>query len=115
MGNDPLAAPFPGICVARVRFTLLLTTGLMRGMVAVCLTSRPGCTRPSNTTGTEVVPMVVLRGAGIPGVVIAAVIMGMVTFGSGLLNVPGNVMSIFLGLSLIGVIALQRWFGWRGE
>ena len=40
------------------------------------------------------------------GVVIAALIMGMVTFGLGLLNVPGIVMSIFVGLLLIVVIAL---------
>ena len=42
------------------------------------------------------------------GVVLAAFIMGLVTFGFGLLNVPGIVMSIFLGLMLIGVIALPR-------
>jgi rhamnose transport system permease protein len=34
--------------------------------------------------------------------------MGLVTFGLGLLNVPGIVMSIFIGLLLIGVIALPR-------
>ena len=38
--------------------------------------------------------------------VLAALIMGMVTFGFGLLNVPGIVMSIFIGLLLITVIAL---------
>ena len=49
----------------------------------------------------------ILGGSGtIPGVVIAALIMGMVTFGFGLLNVPGIVMSIFIGLLLIVVIAL---------
>ena len=32
----------------------------------------------------------------------------MVTFGFGLLNVPGIVMSIFIGLLLIAVIALPR-------
>ncbi len=37
---------------------------------------------------------------------IAAFIMGLVTFGLGLLNVPGIVMSIFIGLLLIIVIAL---------
>ena len=54
-------------------------------------------------------------GAGsIPGVVIAAFVMGLVTFGLGLLNVPGIVMSIFIGLMLIGVIALPRlWKMWR--
>ena len=42
----------------------------------------------------------------IPGVVLAAVIMGLVTFGLGLLNVPGIVMTIFIGALLIAVIAL---------
>jgi len=49
----------------------------------------------------------ILGGAGtIQGVVLAALIMGLVTFGLGLLNVPGIVMSIFIGLLLIFVIAL---------
>ena len=49
----------------------------------------------------------ILGGAGsILGVVLAAFIMGLVTFGLGLLNVPGIVMSIFIGLLLIVVIAL---------
>jgi rhamnose transport system permease protein len=63
----------------------------------------------------EVVTMVVLGGVSIlggsgtiPGVVLAAVVMGLVTFGFGLLNVPGIVMSIFIGLLLIGVIAIPR-------
>ena len=51
----------------------------------------------------------ILGGSGtIPGVVIAALVIGMVTFGFGLLNVPGIVMSIFIGLLLIAVIALPR-------
>jgi rhamnose transport system permease protein len=46
-------------------------------------------------------------GAGsIPGVVLAACIMGLVTFGLGLLNVPSTVMSIVVGTLLIVVIAL---------
>jgi len=44
--------------------------------------------------------------SGILGVVIAAFVMGLVTFGLGLLNVPGIVMSIFIGLLLIITIAL---------
>lgn len=117
IGNNATAARFSGIRVARVRFVLFLLTGLTSGIAAVCLTSRLGSTRPSIATGMEleVVTMVVLGGINIlggsgtiPGVVLAALIMGMVTFGFGLLNVPGIVMSIFLGLLLIGVIALPR-------
>lgn len=117
IGNNATAALFSGIRVDRVRFILFLLTGLMSGVAAVCLTSRLGSTRPSIATGMEleVVTMVVLGGVNIlggsgtiPGVVLAAIIMGLVTFGFGLLNVPGIVMSIFLGLLLIGVIALPR-------
>lgn len=123
IGNNPTAALFSGIRVNRVRFILFLLTGVMSGIAAVCLTSRLGSTRPSIATGweLEVVTMVVLGGVNIlggsgtiPGVVLAAFVMGLVTFGFGLLNVPGIVMSIFIGLLLIGVIALPRmWARWR--
>ena len=47
---------------------------------------------------------------------LAAFIMGLVTFGLGLLNVPGIVMSIFIGLLLIVVIALPIvWRRLRGN
>jgi rhamnose transport system permease protein len=117
IGNNATAALFSGIRVARVKFVLFLMTGLMSGVAAVCLTSRLGSTRPSIAFGweLEIVTMVVLGGVSIlggsgsiPGVVIAALVLGMVTFGLGLLNVPGIVMSIFIGLLLIGVIALPR-------
>lgn len=117
IGNNATAAQFAGLRVARIRFILFLLTGLMSGIAAVCLTSRLGSTRPSIATGMEleVVTMVVLGGVNILGgsgrilgVVLAAFIMGCVTFGFGLLNVPGIVMSIFLGLLLIGVIAIPR-------
>ena len=117
IGNNPTGALFSGIRVQRVKFILFLLTGLMSGVAAVCLTSRLGSTRPSIASGMEleVVTMVVLGGVNIlggsgsiPGVVIAAFVMGLVTFGLGLLNVPGIVMSIVIGLLLIGVIALPR-------
>lgn len=115
IGNNPMAARFSGIPVDRVKFILFLLTGLMSGVAAVCLTSRLGSTRPSIAQGweLEVVTMVVLGGVSIlggsgtiAGVVIAAFVMGLVTFGLGLLNVPGIVMSIFIGLLLIVTIAL---------
>ena len=117
IGNNPTAALFSGVRVSRVKFVLFLLTGLMSGIAAVCLTSRLGSTRPSIAFGweLEIVTMVVLGGVSIlggsgtiPGVVLAAIVMGMVTFGFGLLNVPGIVMSIFVGLLLISVIALPR-------
>lgn len=119
-GNNQIGAQFSGIRTGRVKFMLFLLTGLMSGIAAICLTSRLGSTRPSIAFGweLEIVTMVVLGGVNIlggsgtiVGVVIAAFVMGMVTFGFGLLNVPGIVMSIFIGLLLIGVIALPKLFG----
>lgn len=125
IGNNPVAAAFSGIRVARVKFTLFLLTGLMSGVAAICLTARLASTRPSIAFGweLEIVTMVVLGGVSIlggsgsiPGVVIAAFVMGLVTFGLGLLNVPGIVMSIVIGALLIGVIALPRlWGKWRSQ
>ena len=115
IGNNQTAALFSGVRVGRVKFILFLLTGLMAGIASICLTSRLGSTRPSIALGVEleVVTMVVLGGVSIlggsgtiPGVMLAAFIMGMVTFGFGLLNVPGIVMSIFIGVLLISVIAL---------
>lgn len=115
IGNNEFAARFSGIPVERVKFILFLLTGVMSGVAAVCLTSRLGSTRPSIAQGweLEVVTMVVLGGVSIlggsgkiGGVVIAAFVMGLVTFGLGLLNVPGIVMSIFIGLLLIVTIAI---------
>ncbi|MDB5523336.1 MAG: branched-chain amino acid transport system / permease component family protein [Rhizobium sp.] len=124
IGNNQTAALFSGVKVARVKFILFVLTGLMAGVAAVCLTSRLGSTRPSIATGLELeaITMVVLGGININGgsgsilgVVLAALIMGLVTFGLGLLNVPGIVMSIFIGLLLILVIAIPVILGKIGR
>ncbi|WP_108395716.1 ABC transporter permease [Devosia submarina] len=123
IGNNDVAAEFSGVRVARTKFVLFCLTGLMSGMAAVLLTARLGSTRPSIAEGWELeaITMVVLGGVSIlggagtiVGVVLAALIMGLVTFGLGLLNVPGIVMSIFIGALLILVIALPiLWRMWR--
>ena len=125
IGNNPVAAQFSGVRVGRIKFILFCLTGLMAGIASVLITSRLGSTRPSIAQGyeLEVITMVVLGGVSIlggsgsiVGVVLAAFIMGLVTFGLGLLNVPGIVMSIFIGLLLIVVIALPIvWRRLRGN
>lgn len=123
IGNNAVAAQFSGVRVDRIKFVLFCLTGLMSGIAAVLLTARLGSTRPSIAEGWELeaITMVVLGGVSIVGgagsilgVVLAALIMGLVTFGLGLLNVPGIVMSIFIGGLLIVVIALPILFRmWR--
>lgn len=115
IGNNAFAARFSGLPVERIRMILFLLTGLAAGLAAVMLTSRLGSTRPSIALGWEldVVTIVVLGGISIqggsgtiPGVVLAAFVLGLVTYGLGLLNVPGIIMSIVVGAMLIGTIAL---------
>ncbi len=114
IGNNPFAARFSGLKVERIKFILFLASGVASGFAAIMLTSRLGSTRPSIALGWEldVVTIVVLGGVSIlggsgtiGGVVLAAFVMGLVTYGLGLLNVPGIIMSIVIGLMLITVIA----------
>jgi len=115
IGANPVASRFAGLRVDRYRFALFAVTGLFSGLAAVLLTSRLGSTRPSIAQGweLEIISMVILGGVSvwggkgsIAGVVLAALVFGLVTFGLGLMNIPGIVMSIFTGLLLILVVAV---------
>lgn len=114
IGNNPTAALFSGIDVQRHRLVLFGLVGLMSGLAAVFLTSRLGSTRPNIATAweLEVITMVVLGGVAInggagtiPGVFLAVFVLGFLTFGLGLLNVPGIVMTVLIGALLILAIA----------
>ena len=115
IGHNPVAALFSGLAVGRYRFALFAAVGAAAGLASICLTSRLGSTRPSIAIGweLEMITMVVLGGVSILGgagsilgVVLAAFLMGLVTFGLGLLNVPGIVMQVVIGALLVAVIAL---------
>jgi len=115
IGANPVASRFANVPVDRYRFALFALTGLFCGLAAVLLTSRLGSTRPSIAQGweLEIISMVILGGVSvwggkgsILGVVLAALVFGLVTFGLGLLNIPGIVMSIFTGALLILVVAV---------
>ena len=115
IGANPVASRFALLPVNRYRFCLFALTGLFSGLAAVLLTSRLGSTRPSIAQGweLEIISMVILGGVSvwggkgsILGVVLAALVFGLVTFGLGLMNIPGIVMSIFTGALLILVVAV---------
>ncbi|MDX2005528.1 MAG: ABC transporter permease [Meiothermus sp.] len=115
IGNNPEAARFSGIPVSLYRFALFVLSGTFAGLAAVFLTARISSTRPNIAQGWEldVITMVVLGGVsiaggvgGILGVVLAVLLLGMISFGLGLLNVPGIVASIAIGALLLTAIAL---------
>jgi rhamnose transport system permease protein len=115
MGANPVAAAHSGVSVDRYRFWLFVATGAASALASILLTSRLGSTRPSIAQGweLEIISMVILGGVSVAGgrgtvigVVLAAALMGFVTFGLGLRNVPGIVMSIVVGALLIIVAAI---------
>lgn len=117
MGTNPDATRYSGVNVARYRVALFAATGLMCGLAAVLLSSRLGSVRLNIASGWElqVITMVVLGGVGIAGgsgsivgVVLSIFVIGFLTFGLSLMNVPGIVMNIYVGLMLIGAIALPK-------
>jgi rhamnose transport system permease protein len=114
IGANPVSARFSGIRVARLRFWLFALSGLLSGLAAALLTARIGVVRPNIALGWEldIITVVIFGGVAIaggagsiPGVVLAALVLGFATFGLSLLNVPGIVITVLLGLLLIGSIA----------
>lgn len=116
-GANPVAARFSGIAVDRNRFWLFVFAGLMAALAAILLTGRIGSTRPNIASGWELdaVTMAILGGVAITGgrgsivgVVLAAVLLGTFTFGLGMFNVAGIVMSMIVGALLIVAMILPR-------
>jgi rhamnose transport system permease protein len=119
IGANRIASRFSGIAVERYRLALFVFAGLMAALSAVLLTGRIGSTRPNLAMGWELdaVTIVILGGVAIEGgrgsivgTVLAAVLLGSFTFGLGMLNVSGIVMSMIVGALLVGSMVLPRWF-----
>ena len=118
IGANRIASRFSGISVDRYRFALFVFSGLMAALAAVLLTGRIGSTRPNLALGWELeaVTIVILGGVAIEGgrgsivgTVLAAVLLGSFTFGLGMLNVSGIVMSMIVGALLVVSMVLPRW------
>jgi rhamnose transport system permease protein len=119
IGSNPIAARFSGIPVDRLRFILFAVSGALSGLAAALLAARLGSMRSNIAFGWEldIVTMVILGGVSIAGgigsilgVFLAVLVLGLVTFGMSLNNIPGQVVSVYTGALLIAVIAIPRIF-----
>jgi len=117
IGSNPIAARFSGIEVDRYRFALFVFAGLMAAVAAILLTGRIGSTRPNIAMGWELdaITMVILGGVAIEGgrgsivgTMLAVLLLGLFTFGMGMANVTGIVMSMVIGILLIVSMVLPR-------
>ncbi len=117
IGANPVAARFSGVAVGRYRFALFVLSGLMAAVAAILLTGRIGSTRPNIALGWELdaITMAILGGVAIEGgrgsivgTMLAVLLLGLFSFGMGMANVSGIVMSMVVGVLLIVSMILPR-------
>ena len=115
IGNNENAAIYSGVPVARIKLTIYTLSGFMAALAGLILAARFGSTRPDIGTGLElaVITAVVLGGVDINGgkgtmlgATLSLLLIGLMRFGMGLLNVQGQVQGIVIGLLLILSILL---------
>jgi rhamnose transport system permease protein len=110
IGNNEQAAKYSGVPVDRIKFILFVVSGFMSALAGLILAARFGSTRPDNGTGLElaVITAAVLGGLDINGgkgsmygATLALLLIGLLRFGMGLLNIQSQVQSMVIGLLLI--------------
>jgi rhamnose transport system permease protein len=103
--------------VARVKMIIFTLSGFMAAFAGLVLAGRFGSTRPDIATGMEldVITAVVLGGVSIsggsgtmPGAILSLILIGLLRFGMGLLNIQGQVQGMAIGLLLILSILLPN-------
>jgi len=110
IGNNEDATRYSGVPVNKIIFRIYLLSGLISAIAGLILAARFGSTRPDNGTGLElsVITAAVLGGVDIDGgkgtlygATLSLLLIGLLRFGMGLLNIQGQVQSTVIGLLLI--------------
>jgi rhamnose transport system permease protein len=117
IGNNENATIYSGVPVARIKMILFTLSGFMAALAGLILAARFGSTRPDIGTGLElsVITAAVLGGVDINGgtgtmlgAAFSLLLIGLMRFGMGLLNIQGQVQGIAIGLLLILSILLPN-------
>lgn len=117
IGNNERASRYSGVPVDRVKLTVFVLSGAMAALAGFILAARFGSTRPDIGTGLElsVITITVLGGVSIfggsgtmVGPILALILIGILRFGMGLINLQGQVQDIVIGLLLILSILVPR-------
>jgi rhamnose transport system permease protein len=117
IGNNEPASRYSGVPVERIKMIVFVLSSVMAALAGFILAARFGSTRPDIGTGLEltVITVTVLGGVSIAGgsgtmvgAVLALVLVGILRFGMGLINLQGQVQDIVIGLLLILSILLPH-------
>jgi len=110
IGNNENATNYSGVPVAKIKFVIFTLSGFMAALAGLILAARFGSTRPDIGTGLElsVITAAVLGGVDINGgkgsmlgAALSLLLIGLMRFGMGLLNIQGQMQGIAVGLLLI--------------
>src|SRR5258706_716753 len=132
IGNNENATNYSGVPVAKIKFILYALSGFMAALAGLILAARFGSTRPDIGIGLElsVITAAVLGGIDITGgkgtmvgAALSLLLIGLMRFGMGLLNIQGQVQGVAIGMLLIlsilvpslirSVSAISGKFNWR--
>jgi rhamnose transport system permease protein len=117
IGNNENAALFSGVPVTRIKLIIFTLSGIMAALAGLILAARFGSTRPDIGSGLElsVITAAVLGGVDINGGIgtmggaaLSLLLIGLMRFGMGLLNIQGQVQGMVIGLLLILSILLPN-------
>jgi rhamnose transport system permease protein len=117
IGSNQDASLYSGVPVARIKMILFLLSGLMSALAGMVIAARFGSTRPDIGLGLElsVITATVLGGVDINGgkgtmigAILALLLVGLMRFGMGLLNIQGQVQDTAIGVLLVMSILLPN-------
>lgn len=117
IGNNEEACRYAGVPIDRVKITIFVASGFMAALAGIVLAARFGSTRPDIAVGMEldVITATVLGGVSISGgsgtmvgALLSLVLIGVMRFGMGLVNIQGQVQGIIIGFLLILSIMLPN-------
>jgi len=115
-GNNELATAFSGINTKRIKYIVYTLSGVFAALSGVLLTARLGVSQSTQASGYEldVIAAVFIGGAtmgggkgNVWGVVVGAIIMGLVNNGLVLWNISPFLQQIFIGIVIIMAVSLD--------
>jgi D-allose transport system permease protein len=120
LGGNPQSAWFSGININLHKIVVFVISGICAGIAGVVLTARLGAAEPLAGQGYELfaIAAAIIGGTSffggrgrIVGVVMGALIIGVINNGLNILNVDTYYQQIVMGSLIISAVAIDRLFG----
>ena len=123
-GGNADAARARGVDVSRTKIYLFMLSSTMAAFAGIISSIRTSAANPNSGTGyeLEVIAMVVIGGTALTGgrgtiigTVLGIFILRVMRNGIVLIGVPGLAYNIFIGMIILGMMALHSWLDRRHQ